>query len=35
MLKAAIEKIQELCAPNLFQIDGNNFLVAPHTGSVD
>ena len=26
MLKAAIEKIQELCAPNLFQIDGNNFL---------
>lgn len=26
MLKAAIEKIQELCAPNLFQADGHNFL---------
>lgn len=26
MLKAAIEKIQELCAPNLFQANGHNFL---------
>ena len=26
MLKEAIEKIQELCAPNLFQIDGKDFL---------
>lgn len=26
MLKAAIEKIQELCAPSLFQVDGHNFL---------
>lgn len=26
MLKAAIEKIQELCAPSLFQVDGHHFL---------
>ena len=26
MLKAAIEKIQELCAPHLFQIDGKDFI---------
>lgn len=26
MLKAAIEKIQELCAPHLFQVDGHSYL---------
>lgn len=35
MLKAAIEKIQELCAPNLFQEDGHIFLVDKAGGYTD
>lgn len=35
MLKAAIEKIQELCAPNLFQADGHNFLAYKDGGYIE
>ena len=35
MLKAAIEKIQELCAPSLFQVDGHHFLADKAGGYTD
>lgn len=28
MIKAAIEKIQELCKPNIVQVDGHNYMVS-------
>lgn len=35
MLKAAIEKIQELCEPHLFNIDGHYFLAYKDTGCAE